>query len=144
MVPQYIRIRATMFTPSKPLYGEEVLTPEEVHVGSARTTRKNPPKNHIINFKARQSQKLQAASNLSKYLDETRSWRNKQVTRKDIKPGNFVLIMKQTKEGKLQSKWEGPYIIVRYKRKGSFHLINHDDEGTRHTWNANNLRCYYV
>lgn len=128
---------STKFTPVKLLYGEEAVTPEQIRLDSARTTTNNPPENHIINIETTKAQKLQAALNLSKYQDKTRPWRDKKVIRKDIKPED---LRKETNEGKLQSKWEGPYLIGRSKKPGSFHLFNSEGEESTHTWNADSLK----
>ena len=53
---------------------------------------------------------LQAASNLNKYQNETRKWRDKKVVKKDISTRDWVLKRKPNAEKvrKMQSKWDGP------------------------------------
>jgi hypothetical protein len=55
--------------------------------------------------------RLDAVQNLLKYQEETRRWRNKKVSLKDIKVGDFVLKRKKNADvvGKFQFAWEGPY-----------------------------------
>ena len=57
---------------------------------------------------------LQASENLEAYQEETRKWRNKKVVNRKIAEGDWVLRRKPNAEtiGKLQSKWDGPYIVL--------------------------------
>ena len=45
--------------------------------------------------------------------------------------------------GKLETKWEGPYIITHSTRAGSFHIATPEGQQLGHTWNAKSLRKYY-
>lgn len=84
-------LRPTKFTPIRLLYGKEAVTPEEKDFRSLRTTvERNPPKNHIANVEGIEGSRLQAAIKLTKYQIKTRSWHDKQVVQKDIKPGDFM------------------------------------------------------
>ena len=53
---------------------------------------------------------LQDASNLNKYHNETRKWRDKKVVKKDISTRDWVFKRKPNAEKvrKMQSKWDGP------------------------------------
>jgi hypothetical protein len=48
------------------------------------------------------------------------------------------------KVGKLQLKWEGPFLVVSSSRPGSYRLKDMDDNDIPRSWNANELRRYYV
>ena len=66
--------QTTGFTPFRLLYGEEVITPEELKLGSfcteiAATT----PIQRYVELKATENARLQAASNLDKYHEETKT-----------------------------------------------------------------------
>jgi hypothetical protein len=54
--------------------------------------------------------RLDAVQNLLKYQEETRKWRNKKVSLKNIQVGDFVLKRKKNADtiGKFQISWEGP------------------------------------
>jgi hypothetical protein len=58
--------------------------------------------------------KLQAATNLNKYQDETQRWKNKKVKPREIKEGDLVLwrVPKGKIKGKMNSKWEGPFLVT--------------------------------
>jgi len=69
---------------------------------------------------------LASFENLEAYQEETRKWRNKKVVNRDIAKGDWVLKRKPNAEtiGKLQSKWDGPYIVLYSIRPGSYHLAD--------------------
>ena len=46
--------------------------------------------------------------------------------------------------GKLQSKWDGPYLVIKRNRLGSYHLADNEVKELEHSWNADRLKKYYV
>jgi hypothetical protein len=46
--------------------------------------------------------------------------------------------------GKLQLKWEGPFLVVSSSRPGSYRLKDMDGNDITKSWNADELRRYYV
>jgi hypothetical protein len=46
--------------------------------------------------------------------------------------------------GKLQLKWEGPFLVTSSSRPGSFRLKDMDGNDMPRSWNADELRRYYV
>ena len=89
---------------------------------------------------------LQASQNISKYQEETRKRRDKKVVNKFISFGDWVLKRKSNAEtvGKLQSKWDGPYLVLYSNRPGSYHLADLEGNEPQHPWNADSLKKYYV
>ena len=89
---------------------------------------------------------LQASENLEKYQQETTKWRDKKVMKKGITVGDWVLKRKPNAEtsGKLQPKWEGPFLVIKSNRPGSYHLSDAEGNELRHPWNADNLKKYYI
>ena len=69
---------------------------------------------------------MQASENLHKYQYETRKWRDNKVIDKFISIGDWVLKRKLNAGtvGKLQSKWDGPYLVLYSNRSGSYHLAD--------------------
>ena len=92
---------------------------------------------------AAENARLHAASNLDKYHEETKTWRDKKILRKNINPGDMVLIRHLDKQGKLQSQWYGPFVVAKMVKPGVYKLLNKDRVETAHTWNADNLRRFY-
>jgi len=76
---------------------------------------------------------LQASENLGKYQQET-------------SVGDWVLKRKPNAEtsGKLHSKWEGPFLVIRSNRPGSYHLFDAEGNELQHPWNAENLKKFYM
>ena len=58
------------------------------------------------------------------------------MIRKIIQDGDLVLKRRPNAEnvGKLQPKWEGPYMAKAARRPGSFYLIDDEGRTTTHTW----------
>jgi hypothetical protein len=48
------------------------------------------------------------------------------------------------KVGKLQLKWEGLFLVVSSSRPGSYKLKDMDGNDIPRSWNADELRQYYV
>ena len=79
--------------------------------------------------------RLEAVENITKYQEQTRRWRDSQVVRKLIQDGDLVLRRKlnDVNAGKLQPKWEGPYMAKAARRPGSFYLTDGEGKTTTHT-----------
>jgi hypothetical protein len=90
--------------------------------------------------------RLQAVENINKYQAETIKWRDRKVQLKNIKPGHLVLriVANPHTVGKLQLKWEGPFLVVSSSRPSSYRLKDMDGNDIPRSWNANELRRYYV
>jgi hypothetical protein len=46
--------------------------------------------------------------------------------------------------GKLESKWEGLYIVIEKTWPGAYRLADPQGPKLEHSWNANNLRRFFV
>jgi hypothetical protein len=60
--------------------------------------------------------------------------------------GNLVLLWSpRTKSSdKLESKWKGPYVIIEKPGPGAYRLVDPQGSKLEHSWNANNLRRFYI
>jgi hypothetical protein len=111
--------RASNFSPFWLFFGAEVVPPEEIKHQSLCTTAEAPPcPNEAKEKDLLESERLKTVTNLQKYPDETRIWRGPKVTKRDFDMGNLVLLWSPRTEssGKLKSKWEGPYMIIKKTR----------------------------
>jgi hypothetical protein len=90
--------------------------------------------------------RLQAVENINKYQAEAIKWCDRKVRLKNIEPGHLVLRRVANPEtvGKLQLKWEGPFLVVSSSRPGSYRLKDMDGNNIPRSWNVNELRRYYV
>jgi hypothetical protein len=139
--------RSTGFTPFKLLFGDEAITPEEAKVGSIRTVASAEEEaDYSMAKDAIEGTRLQAVENINKYQAKTIKWRDRKVWLKNIKPGHLVLrrLANADTVGKLQLKWEGPFLVVSSSRLGSYRLKDMDGNDIPRSWNADELRRYYV
>jgi hypothetical protein len=115
--------RSTGFTPFKLLFGDEAITHEEAKVGSIRTVASAEDEaDYSVAKDVIEGIGLQAVENINKYQAETIKWRDRKVRLKNIKPGHLVLqrVANLDTLGKLQLKWEGPFLVVSSSRPGSY------------------------
>jgi ribonuclease HI len=139
--------RSTGFTPFKLLFGDEAITPEEAKARSIRTVASAEDEaDYSVAKDAIEGTRLQAVENINKYQAEIIKWRDRKVRLKNIKLGHLVLqrVANPDTVGKLQLKWEGPFLVVSSSRPGSYRLKDMDDKDIPRSWNADELRRYYV
>jgi hypothetical protein len=131
--------RSIGFTPFKLVFGDEAITPEEAKAGSIRTVASAKDEaNCSMDKDAIEGIRLQAVENINKYQAETIKWRDRKVRLKNIKPGHLVLrrVANPDTVGKLQRKWEGPFLVVSSSRPGSYRLKDMDGNDIPRSWNA--------
>jgi transposase InsO family protein len=139
--------RSTGFTPFKLLFGDEAITPEEAKVGSIRIVASAEDEaDYSVAKDAIEGIRLQAVENINKYQAETIKWRGRKVRLNNIKLGHLVLrrVANPDTVGKLQLKWEGPFLVISSSRPGSYILKDMDSNDIPRSWNADELRRYYV
>jgi hypothetical protein len=139
--------RSTGFTPFKLLFGDEAITPEEAKAGSIRTTTSTEDEaDYQVTKDIIEGTRLQAIEHINKYQAETVKWHDRKVRLKNIKPGHLVLrrVANPYTVGKLQLKWEGPFLVVSSSRPGSYRLKDMDGNDIPRSWNADELQRYYV
>jgi hypothetical protein len=139
--------RLTGFTPFKLLFGDEAITPEEARTGSIRTSASTEDEGDFqVTKDTIEGSRLQAIEHINKYQAETVKWRDRKVRLKNIKPGHLVLrrVANPDTVGKLQLKWEGPFLVVSSSRPGSYRLKDMDGNDILRSWNADELQRYYV
>jgi ribonuclease HI len=139
--------RSTGFTPFKLLFGDEAITPEEAKAGSIRTVASAEDEvDYSVAKDIIEGTRLQAVENINKYQAETIKWCDRKVRLKNIKPGHLVLwrVANPDTVGKLQLNWEGPFLVVSSSRPDSYILKDMDSNDIPRSWNANELRRYYV
>jgi hypothetical protein len=139
--------RSTGFTPFKLLFGDEAITPEEAKTGLIRTIASaEDGADYQVTKDTIEGTRLQAIEYINKYQAETVKWRDTKVPLKNIKPGHLVLrrVANPDTVGKLQVKWEGPFLVVYLSRPGSYRLKDMDSNDIPRSWNADELRQYYV
>jgi hypothetical protein len=89
------------------MYGEELVTPEEIKLRNARTKAEATYSPTEVESKdLLEPERMKAVKNLQSYQNETRAWRDKKVKPKHIKVGDLVLLRSPCTRalGKLEHK----------------------------------------
>jgi hypothetical protein len=139
--------RSTGFTPFKLLFSDKAITSEEARRGSIRTLALTEDEENCKIIKDTiEETRLQEVDHTNKYQAEKIKWHDRKVKLKNIMPGHLVLrrVANPDTVGKLQLKWEGPFLVISSSRPGSYRLKDLDGNDIPRSWNANELRRYYV
>jgi hypothetical protein len=85
--------RATNFTPFRLLFGAEAILPEEIKYQSLCTTMDAPScPNEAEEKDLLEPERLKAVTNLRRYQDKTKNWRDPKVKMRELGVGNLVLL----------------------------------------------------
>ena len=139
--------RSTGFTLFKLLFGDEAITQQEARTGSIRTLASTEDEGDCqVTKDTIEGTRLQAIEHINKYQAETIKWHDRKVKLKNIKPGHLVLrrVANPDTVGKLQLKWEGPFLVVSSSRPEAYRLKDMDGNDIPRSWHADELRRYYV
>jgi len=78
------------------------------------------------------------------YKERTKRWHDHRIKQKEFKEGDKVLLfnskVKLFSEGKLRSKWKGPYTVVNTSSHGVIRI--QDDEGNAFKVNGQRLKVF--
>ena len=138
-------------TPFRLTYGTEAIIPVKVGVTSTRRAAFNEEGNEDklrINLDCLDEVREMASSRMEKYRQKMAEYYNKRVKLRRLEVGDLVLrkvstATKDLNQGKLGPTWEGPYRVVHYSRRGSYHLETLDGQKLLRPWNIENLKKYY-
>jgi hypothetical protein len=139
--------RATGFTPFRLLYGSEAMTPQEIKHGSPRTVSSvvpdvdEPTSKDLID-----GDRVFALQALNKYQAQTKAWRDHAVIPREFSERDLVLVRtaRTKSRGKLEPKWEGPFIVKTKASPSAYRLAMPNGEDLEHSWNIDNLRKFFV
>jgi transposase InsO family protein len=140
--------RATGFTPFFLVYGTEAILPTDLEYGSPRVRSYDEGANQ----RAREDSldQLDEARTVplmhsARYREALRCYQARKVRRRDFSEGDLVLRLRQDNRGrhKLSPPWEGPYIVVKVLKPGTYKLANEDGEELTNAWNIQQLRRFY-
>jgi hypothetical protein len=139
--------RATGFTPFHLLYGSKAMTPQEIKHGSPRTnTSAIPNVDEPTSKDLIDRDRVLALQALDRYHAQTKAWRDNAIVPREFNKGDLVLIRTTQTEswGKLEPKWEGPFIVKTKASPSAYRLVTPSDEDLQHSWNIDNLRKFFV
>jgi hypothetical protein len=89
--------------------------------------------------------RLVALMHSAKYQQSLRRYQDRKVRRRDFSEGDLVLRLRQDNRGrhKLSPPWEGPYVVVKVLKPGTYKLANENSEELTNAWNIQQLRRFY-
>jgi hypothetical protein len=129
------------------MYGSEAMTPQELKHESPRTTPMAIADVDESTFKDLiDGDRVLALQALNKYQAQTKAWRDNSVIPREFKEGDLVLTrtIRTVSQGKLEPKWEGPYIVKTKTSPNTYRLTTTSGEDLEHSWNIDNLRKFFV
>jgi hypothetical protein len=127
----------------------EAVLPLEIHLKSARVTQFNEEdqdESRQLDANLLEERRNTALSNVRKYQEALKKYYNKSVVQRELNVGDLVLkkdICTKDKH-KFSTPWEGPFIIVDVAAPWAYVLAEVDGDMLPNTWNADQLRKYYV
>jgi hypothetical protein len=89
--------------------------------------------------------RLVALMHSARYQQSLRRYQARKIRRRDISKGDLVLRLRQDNRGrhKLSPPWEGPYVVVKVLKPGTYKLANKDGEELTNAWNIQQLHRFY-
>jgi transposase InsO family protein len=140
--------RATGFTPFFLVYGAEAVLPTDLEYGSPRVKDYDEGANQEAcedSLDQLDEAHSVALMHLARYQQALRRYQARKIQRQDFDEGDLVLRLRQDNRGrhKLSPPWEGPYVIVKVLKPGTYKLANEDGEELTNAWNIQQLRRFY-
>jgi hypothetical protein len=123
------------------------MTPQELKHGSPRTNATATPNIDESTTKdLLDGDCVTTLETLNRYQAQTKAWWDNTISSKEFDKGDLVLIRTSRIEsqGKLEPKWEGPFIVKRKTSPNAYRLTTQSDEDLEHSWNVDVLRIFYV
>jgi hypothetical protein len=123
--------KATGFTPFFLVYGAEAVLPTDLEYGSPRVrgydegTNQRARKDSLDQL---DEARTVAMIHLTRYQQALRRYQARRIRCRDFNEGGLVLRLRQDNRGrqKLSPPWEGPYVIVKVLKPGTYKLANED------------------
>ena len=140
--------QATGFTPFFLVYGAEAILPTDLEYGSPRLQAYNEQSNHTTHedtLDQLEEARDVALLHLAKYQQALRRFQARRIRSRDLKVGDLVLRLRQNNKGrhKLTPPWEGPYIVAKVLKPGTYKLANEKGKILNNAWNIEQLHRFY-
>jgi transposase InsO family protein len=130
------------------VYGAEAILPTDLEYGSPRARAYDNQSN-----RANQEDSLHqleeardmALLHSARYQQSLRRYHARGVRSRDLQVGDLVLRLRQDARGrhKLTPPWEGPFVIAKVLKLGTYKLANSQGEVYNNAWNIRQLRHFY-
>jgi hypothetical protein len=125
--------RATGFTSFFLVYGAEAILPTDLEYGSPRTRAYDDQRNQTNredSLDQLEEARDVALLHSTRYQQSLRRYHARGVRSQDLQVGDLVLRLRQGTRGrhKLTPPWEGPFIIAKVLKPGTYKLANSQGE----------------
>jgi transposase InsO family protein len=140
--------RATGFSPFFLVYGAEAVLPTDLGYGSPRTRayvdRSNQTSREDSLDQLEEAWDI-ALLHSARYQQSLRRYHARSIRSRGFQVGDLVLRLRQDARGchKLTPPWEGPFIIAKILKPGTYKLANDKGEVYSNAWNIQHLHCFY-
>ena len=140
--------RSTGYTPFFMVYGAEAVLPSDVRFSAPRVIAYTEEASNAAlaqDMDALDEARDIALARSAVYQQNLRNYHSRRIRSRSFVEGDLVLRLKQKGHHKLESPWEGPYIIHEVIRGGSYRLRDPDTGGVyKNPWNIAQLRKFYA
>jgi hypothetical protein len=140
--------KATGQTPFFLVYGSEAILPADIMWKSPRVKMYN--KGEADEARQLELDSIEEASctafvQSARYLQGIRRYHDRNVRERSFNIGDLDLHRIQDESGlhKLNSRWEGPFVVKQVIRPGSYRLQYPKGQDVSNSWNIQNLRKFY-
>jgi ribonuclease HI/transposase InsO family protein len=140
--------RATGFTPFFLVHGAKAVLPTDLEYGSPRVWGYDKGANQRVredSLDQLDEARTVALMHSARYQQSLRRYQAQKVWRRDFSEGDLVLRLRQDNRGrhKLSPPWDGPYVVVKVLKPGTYKLADEDDEELTNACNIQQLRRFY-
>jgi hypothetical protein len=140
--------RATGFTLFFLVYGAKAILPTDLEYGSPKTKAYDDQSNQTSredSLDQLEEARDVALLHSALYQQSLRRYHARRVQPRDFQVGDLVLRLRQHARGrhKLTPPWEGPFIIAKILKPGTYKLANDQGEVYSNAWNIEQLRRFY-
>jgi hypothetical protein len=140
--------RATGFSPFFLVYGAEAILPTDLEYDSPRTKAYDDRSNQASredSLDQLEEARDVALLHSARYQQSLRRYHARRVRPRGFQVGDLVLRLRQDARGchKLTPPWEGPFIIAKVLKPGTYKLANDQGEVYSNAWNIVQLRRFY-
>jgi hypothetical protein len=122
------------------------MTPQEIKHGSPRTSASTTPDvDEPTSKDLIDGDHVFALQALNKYQAQTKAWRDHAAIPREFNEGDLVLVRTTRTEsrGKLEPKWEDPFIVKSKASPSAYRLTTPSGEDLDHSWNIDNLCNFF-
>jgi transposase InsO family protein len=140
--------RATGFLSFFLFYGAEAILPMDLEYGSSRAKAYDDQNNQTSREDS--LDQLEEARDVALlhsawYQQSLRRYHARRIRPRGFQVGDLVLRLRQDTRGchKLTPPWEGPFIIAKVLKPGTYKLANDQGEAYSNAWNIKQLRRFY-